>query len=58
MSEIPEEKRPTCSCGEKMTIEKYQGYYEEFNYFVCDKCSVDADDYDADYTQYGAVGSV
>ena len=54
MSEIPEEKRPTCSCGEKMTIEKYQGYYEEFNYFICDKCSVDAGDYDADYTQHGA----
>lgn len=51
--EIPEEKRPTCSCGEKMHIVEFKGYYDEFNYFECGKCEVDADDYKPDDERRG-----
>ena len=48
MKQIPEELRPTCSCGEKMTIENYRGYYDDFSYFTCTNCELDADDYEPD----------
>ena len=48
MKQIPEELRPTCSCGEKMIVEKYRGYYDEFSYFSCTNCELDADDYEPD----------
>lgn len=34
------EKRPTCSCGEKMKFIEYQGYYDSFWYWDCDKCNL------------------
>ena len=48
MKELPEELRPTCSCGEKMTIVQYKGYYDKFSDFSCTKCELDADDYEPD----------
>ena len=35
------EKRPLCSCGTKMKLVKFKGYYEEFNYWRCDNCNLD-----------------
>ena len=35
------EKRPTCSCGVKMKLVKYQGYYDEFKYWCCENCKLD-----------------
>lgn len=52
--EIKVENRPTCSCGRKMTIVEYEGYYEKFNYFDCGYCEVDPDDYKADDYTKGA----
>ena len=48
MKKIPEELRPTCSCGEKMIVVNYRGYYDEFSYFSCATCELDADDYEPD----------
>lgn len=48
MKKLPEELRPTCSCGERMIIVQYNGYYDEFNYFICTNCELDADDYESD----------
>lgn len=46
MIELPEELRPTCSCGERMIVVQYKGYYDEFNYFGCTNCKLDVDDYE------------
>ena len=54
VAEIKQEDRPTCSCGRKMTIVAYKGYYETFNYFECGYCGVDPDDYKADDYTMGA----
>lgn len=35
------ENRPICSCGAKMKLVKFIGYYEEFNYWRCDNCELD-----------------
>ena len=52
MREIKMEDRPTCSCGRKMRIVEYKGYYETFNYFECGYCEIDPDYYKADdYTK-------
>ena len=34
--------RPTCSCGSKMKLIEYTGYYDGFMYWKCDnpKCNV------------------
>lgn len=48
MKKINKEDRPTCSCGEKMTIVEYVGYYETFSYFYCGECEIDPDNYEAD----------
>ena len=53
MKEITEEKRPVCSCGNKMDIVEFNGYYDEFNYFECSKRELDADDYKSDKEHYG-----
>lgn len=53
MNEITDEKRPVCSCGSKMDIVEFKGYYDEFNYFECSKCELDVDDYKADKEHYG-----
>ena len=56
MREITEEDRPTCSCGRKMTIVEYRGYYDTFNYFECGYCNVDPDDYKAEDCTRGSFG--
>ena len=56
MAEINEEDRPTCSCGRKMIIVEYRGYYDTFNYFECGYCKIDPDDYKADDYTVGAFG--
>lgn len=30
-------KRPVCACGTEMTRVRYFGYYDERNYWVCEK---------------------
>lgn len=35
------EERPTCFCGVKMKLVKYQGYYDSFKYWECDNCDLD-----------------
>ena len=55
MSKIPEDKRPTCSCGQKMIVVKFTNYYDEFNYFECDSCDLDPDDYQEDDEQRGQI---
>jgi hypothetical protein len=35
------EQRPTCSCGVKMKLVEYKGYYDSFNYWRCDNCKLD-----------------
>ncbi|MBS4173502.1 hypothetical protein [Bacillus sp. FJAT-49736] len=35
------ESRPICSCGVKMKLVEYRGYYEEFRYWDCDNCKLD-----------------
>jgi hypothetical protein len=37
------ENRPRCSCGVKMKLVEYRGYYDEFNYWCCDNCDLDRD---------------
>jgi hypothetical protein len=37
---IPIKQRPTCSCGEKMKFVEFQGYYNSFWYWDCDKCDI------------------
>ena len=56
MSKIPEDKRPTCSCGRKMIIVEYKGYYETFNYFYCGCCKADPDNYKAEDYVMGDFG--
>lgn len=34
------EDRPTCSCGVKMKLVKYRGYYDDFLYWDCDNCKI------------------
>lgn len=52
MREIKVEDRPVCSCGRKMIIVEYKGYYDTFNYFYCEDCEIDPDYYKADeYTR-------
>jgi len=48
--------RPKCSCGVKMKLERYKGYYDLFNYWVCDNCELDKDmqDEEADRTCLGS----
>lgn len=35
------EQRPKCSCGAKMKLVEYKGYYDSFKYWCCDNCSLD-----------------
>lgn len=35
------EDRPVCSCGVKMKLVEFKGYYESFNYWRCDNCDLD-----------------
>lgn len=35
------EKRPICSCGVKMKLIEYKGYYEEFRYWECQNCTLE-----------------
>jgi hypothetical protein len=50
------EQRPTCSCGVKMKLVKFEGYYDSFNYWCCDNCDLDAkmQDAKADRTEKGS----
>ena len=48
-----EDKRPTCSCGTKMTFVQYKGYYDEFCYWQCEVCDVE-DEFAADDTEKGS----
>lgn len=34
-------KRPMCSCGVKMKLERYEGYYDSFSYWICENCNLD-----------------
>lgn len=38
---IKMEDRPTCSCGVKMKLVRHEGYYDKFNMWVCNNCSLD-----------------
>ena len=40
-SNVKFKNRPTCSCGTKMKLIKYTGYYDTFNYWRCDNCELD-----------------
>ena len=40
MEKIPEELRPICSCGKRMIVVHYKGYYDEFSYFGCAYCEL------------------
>lgn len=33
--------RPICSCGVKMKLVEYNGYYEGFKYWKCESCELD-----------------
>lgn len=48
--------RPTCSCGVKMKLIEYKGYYDKFNYWSCDNCELEmiAQDAEPDNTSKGA----
>ena len=48
-------ERPTCSCGAKMQIVRYVGYYDEFNYWTCpnQNCNIDADDFESESEWHG-----
>ena len=35
------ELRPVSSCGVKMKLVEYKGYYDSFNYWRCDNCDLD-----------------
>lgn len=37
---FPFAKRPVCSCGAKMKLAQYKGYYDTFNYWCCDNCGL------------------
>lgn len=54
MKKIEEKDRPTCSCGEKMVIVEYNGYYDQFKFFDCYNCTIAPDDYEADDIITGA----
>ena len=34
-NKIDDSIRPVCSCGSKMQLIRYIGYYEDFNYWKC-----------------------
>lgn len=38
---FPFAKRPVCSCGVKMKLVQYKGYYDSFNYWCCENCALD-----------------
>lgn len=41
MSKVKIKNRPICSCGVKMKLVEYKGYYENFNYWACENCDLD-----------------
>lgn len=50
MAKIPFEKRPICSCGVKMKLIEYRGYYDGFRYWACENCDIEKemDQYEPD----------
>lgn len=34
-------QRPTCACGDKMSLVEYNGYYDSFRYWECNQCEID-----------------
>ena len=51
------DKRPRCPhCKGKMSLVRYEGYYEKFNYWSClnPKCEVDLEEYQSEDTVKGA----
>lgn len=52
----PFEIRPTCSCGVKMKLIKYKGYYDTFQYWSCENCELETklDKYKSDEEYSGA----
>ena len=40
-NKIKFENRPTCSCGAKMKLVYFKGYYDSFKYWTCDNCQLD-----------------
>lgn len=52
----PFEIRPTCSCGVKMKLIEYSGYYDGFKYWACENCDLEnqLDEYDSDEKYRGA----
>jgi hypothetical protein len=50
-------KRPICSCGTEMTLNKYRGYYDEFEYWSCENydCTI-IDDFKPDFIDKGSYG--
>ena len=53
MESIPEEKHPICSCGAKMLVVKLRGCCYDFNYFSCNECNLDPDDYVSENELHG-----
>lgn len=36
-------RRPTCSCGAPMLLSRFDGDYDQFNYWECGECNLDGD---------------
>lgn len=53
---VPFEKRPVCSCGVKMKLVEYIGYYDGFMFWTCDNCDLESklDKYEPDDKFKGA----
>lgn len=53
---IPFGKRPMCSCGVKMKLVEYKGYYDGFKYWCCENCNLEneLDKYESDDKKFGA----
>jgi hypothetical protein len=49
MKKVEFKDRPTCSCGAKMKLIRFAGYYDEFNYWRCDNCTLNRDMQDEEW---------
>ena len=38
---VPFRERPVCSCGVKMKLVEFKGYYTSFKYWKCENCNLD-----------------
>lgn len=37
-------KRPVCACGTEMTFVKFEGYYDEREFWICEKSDCKIED--------------